>query len=235
MAAYLKLADIKAHLRVDFDDDDAYIMDLMDMVEELVLTEIQGTVTGDGTVETALTIPAGTVETAGTTALVGTDTNFEDFTVGETITVSGETVRTIATITDNTHLTVSVAFDNTDTGLSYVVSTKKLLIGTDTAFTDFTAGDTIKVENETLRTIASITDDNNLNVTDSFAALASGLTYDVHPGIPSPIPAGLKHSMYLMLGHYYMNREAVIVGVGVNKMPYAFEYLVAPYKHWTIK
>lgn len=165
MATYLTLEDVKAHLRVDFEDDDTYIEELMEVVEEIVLTEIQGSDDGEGT-----------VTTAGTTALVGDGSNFTDFTVGDTIKVEGETLRTIATITDDTHLTVGVAFSTS----------------------------------------------------------VSGLTYIVHPGIPSAIPAGLKHAMYLMVGHYYMNREPVVIGVGLTKLPFAFEYLVNPYKHWTI-
>jgi hypothetical protein len=234
MATYLDFDDVKKHLRVDFDDDDAYIIDLMDMVEALVLNEVQGLVVGEGTVDISLTPTTGTVQTAGTVALVGTTTNFLSFTVGETITVSGETVRAIATITDNTHLTVTSAFSTTASGLSYVVSTKKLLVGTETNFTDYTVGDTIKVDGETLRTIDSITDDTNLTVSVSFSAVTSGLTYEMRPGIPSPIPIELKHGMMLMIKHYYDNRDSVLIGVGVQKMPYGFEFLVNRYKHWTI-
>jgi hypothetical protein len=165
MPTYLDIDDVKKHLRVDFDDDDAYIYDLVDMVEELVLKEIEGTVTG-----------AGTVDVAATSGLIGTLTDFTNYTTGDTIKVTNETLRTIATITDDTHLTVSGAFVNS----------------------------------------------------------ASGLNYVVHPGIPSPIPARLKHGMYLMVGHYYNNRESTIIGVGINKIPYGYEHLVFPDKNWTI-
>jgi hypothetical protein len=165
MANYLDLDDLKKHLRIDFDDDDAYILDLMDMVEEIVLTEIQGSVNGEGTVS-----------------------------------VSG------------------------GSGVT----------GVETTFTDYTVGDIIKVENETNRTITGITDDTHLGVSGVFTGTDTGLIYILRPGIPSPIPVGLKHAMMLMAGHFYNNRESTIIGVGVNKIPYGFEYLVNPYKNWTI-
>jgi hypothetical protein len=234
MAQYLDFDDVKKHLRVDFDDDDAYIIDLIDMVEALVLNEVQGLITGKGVVETALTPTTGTVQTAGTTALVGTTTNFLSFTVGETITVSGETVRTIATITDDTHLTVTSAFSTTASGLSYIVSTKKLLIGTESNFAEYNIGDLVKVDGETFRTIDSITDGTHLTVTVSFANALTGLEYQFRPGIPSPIPLELKQGMLLMIKHYYDNRDTVLIGVGVQKMPYGFEFLVNRYKNWTV-
>ena len=166
MAAYLELEDVKTHLRVDFDDDDTYIEGLIDMVEAIVLSEIEGKVEGEGT-----------VSVAATTTLTGTDSNFTDFQVGYTI----------------------------------------------------------KVENETIRTIATITTDETLTVSVAFAGTASELSYDVYLGIPDPIPLGLKHAMLLMIGHFYLIREPVIIGVGAAKIPYGFDFLIAPWKHWTIR
>lgn len=48
------------------------------------------------------------------------------------------------------------------------------------------------------------------------------------------IPVGLKHAMLLMIGHFYAIREPVMVGVGVTKVPFGFEFLIAPYKNWVI-
>ena len=165
MSVYITLDEAKTHCRVDFADDDVYIQSLCDMVEALVLTEIEGSVDG-----------AGTVTTAGTVALVGEDTEFTGYTVGDTIKVEGETLRTIATITDDTHLTVTVAF------------------------------------------------------TTSVAEL----TYTMHPGIPSPIPAALKHAMLMMVGHYYMIREPAMVGTSATEIPFGYKYLIHAYKNWTI-
>jgi hypothetical protein len=110
--AYISLAEAKNHLRVDFDDDDSYIISLIELVEQLVKMEIQGTFTGEGT-----------VSTVASTALIGIDTNFSDYAVGDDILVDGETSRTIATITDDEHLTVTVAFANTASTLEYTVTT----------------------------------------------------------------------------------------------------------------
>jgi len=109
------------------------------------------------------------------------------------------------------------------------------LVGVDTEFTLSTVGDTIKVEGETIRTIATITDDTHLTVTVAFTTSESELTYVMHPGIPSPIPLGLKQAMLLMVGHFYLIREPIIVGVGFNEVPFGYKYLVAPYKNWTVK
>jgi hypothetical protein len=107
---YISRAEAKAHLRVDFTDDDTYIDSLIALVEQLVLVEIQGSVDGDGT-----------VSTVGTKALTGTDTYFTKYNVGDTITVSGETTRIIETITNDTEATVTVAFSNTASDLTFIL------------------------------------------------------------------------------------------------------------------
>lgn len=164
MSVYITLAEAKVHCRVDFTDDDTYIQSLCDLVEELVLTEIQGTFTG-----------AGTVTTNGTVNLVGVDTTF----------------------------------------------------------TDYVAGHTIKLTDETVRTIATIISDTSLTVTSAFTTSASEIEYTVYPGLPSPLPLGLKQAMLLLVGHYYMIREPVIIGVGITEIPFAYKYLIGPWKNWT--
>jgi len=166
--AFITTVQAKSHLRVDFSDDDTYIDSLIALVEELVLTEIQGSIAGEGT-----------VSTVATTALVGVSTNFMDFEVGHRIKVYDETIRTIATITDNENLTVTLAFTNTDSGLTYTM-------------------------------------------------------YQDLPNVSATIPRGLYHAMLLMIGHFYQIREPVMIGVSVTKIPYAFEFLIAPYKNWTV-
>ena len=109
-ATYLTREQCKAHLRIDYSDDDAYIDTLAELVENVVLNEIKGSIAGEGT-----------VTTAGSTALVGDGSNFADFNVGDTITVSGETTRTIDSITDDENLTVDEAFTGSYSGLTYIM------------------------------------------------------------------------------------------------------------------
>lgn len=48
-------------------------------------------------------------------------------------------------------------------------------------------------------------------------------------------PLRLKQAMLLMIGHYYSNREATIIGVNSTKVPFGWDWMVSPYKNWTIK
>lgn len=164
---YITRVEAKAHLRVDFPDDDDYIDSLIALVEELVLVEIQGSIPGDGT-----------AAINGTT-VTGTDTNFTDYAVGDTITVAGETTRIIGTLSNDLLLTVTVAFTTP----------------------------------------------------------TSGLTYIMHGGMPlidGKIPTRLRQAMLLMIGHFYMIRESTMIGVAPTKIPFGFDFLIAPYKNYTI-
>jgi len=44
------------------------------------------------------------------------------------------------------------------------------------------------------------------------------------------IPAPLKHAALLLIGQFYENREPVIAGVSISKIPLTLEYLLQPYK-----
>jgi hypothetical protein len=167
-AVYTTLVEAKAHLRVDFSDDDTIIAAIQEMVEQYVLNEITGSFFGEGT-----------VTTTGVVAIVGVETNFSDFTVGDIIKVEGETDRTIATITDDEHLTVSSAFVTTDTDLIYTIKTGMPLVG----------------------------------------------------GV---LPLPLKHALFLMIEHFYSIRGPVLVGVNSTTVPLSYQSLIAPYKNWTI-
>jgi len=64
--------------------------------------------------------------------------------------------------------------------------------------------------------------------------------YSVTTGIQAAndsgtFPLRLKQGMLLLVGHFYQNREPAIIGVAINKIPWGFEWLVAPYRNWTIK
>ena len=49
------------------------------------------------------------------------------------------------------------------------------------------------------------------------------------------LPPRLMQAMLLLVGHYYLIREPVVMGVAASKVPLGFEYLIAPYKNYTVK
>jgi len=111
------------------------------------------------------------------------------------------------------------------------------LTGSSTLFTELKAGDVLKVEGESNRTIASITSDIVLNVTVAFSTSVSGLTfkYESTPLVSGVLPKPIYQAILLMIGHLYEHREPVIAGVGVMKVPFTLEYLLAPYKTWVVR
>lgn len=46
------------------------------------------------------------------------------------------------------------------------------------------------------------------------------------------VPENIKHAIKLLCGHWYANRENVVVGTVVNEMPDAAAALLAPYKNY---
>jgi len=111
------------------------------------------------------------------------------------------------------------------------------LTGTETNFSDFSVGDIIRVDGETDRTIATITDDEALAVGVAFTNTDDGLTWYVETSLPlvgGTLPLGLHQAMLLMVAHFYSLREPVMVGVNVTEIPYGFKFLIHPYKNFTV-
>ena len=111
------------------------------------------------------------------------------------------------------------------------------LTGVETNFSDYSVGDSIYVDGETVRPIATIVSDTSLTVTGEFTTTASNKTYYVITGLPlvgGVLPLGLRHAMLLMVGHYYALREPVMVGVGVTEIPLGFKFLIHAYKNFTV-
>jgi len=111
------------------------------------------------------------------------------------------------------------------------------LTGDETNFTDFAVGDTVKVDGETDRTIATIVSDTALTVSLAFTATDTDLTWEIKTGMPlvgGNLPLPLKHALLLLIEHFYSIRGPVIVGVGVTKVPMSVESLIAPYRNRTI-
>ena len=101
------------------------------------------------------------------------------------------------------------------------------------------------------RYIQSLIDMAEMAVEQEIGQSLSGLTwvlltgstlsgYTVTTGIQAEndsgtFPLRLKQGLLLLIGHFYQNREPAIIGVGINKIPWGFEWLTSPYKNWTIK
>lgn len=47
------------------------------------------------------------------------------------------------------------------------------------------------------------------------------------------LPKPLKQAILLLIGQLYNQREPVLIGSSVVKIPYTLEMLIAPYKNWT--
>jgi len=46
------------------------------------------------------------------------------------------------------------------------------------------------------------------------------------------VPAPLRAAIKLLLGNFYENREAVVIGAAVAELPLAVQSLIAPYRVW---
>ncbi|WP_202948133.1 head-tail connector protein [Sinorhizobium fredii] len=44
------------------------------------------------------------------------------------------------------------------------------------------------------------------------------------------VPAALRHAMLLIIGHWYENRESVVIGNAPAALPMAFDALIAPFR-----
>ena len=90
------------------------------------------------------------------------------------------------------------------------------LVGTGTYFTDFAVGDTITVSGETVRTIATITDDTNLTVTAAFSNTASGKTFKRRP----IIAAGVQE--YALHRNFFVPSDTATVTTSIQDMTLGF-------------
>lgn len=134
-------------------------------------TEFTYTGITDYTFTGVTTDASGVIATEGVAQKVDTTSLVEHLYSADTISFLASTP---ATIVDTAVITGegTVATDGTGT-----------LIGTGTNFTEvFSVGDTLTVDGETIRTIATIPDDETLTVTLAFATTDTGLTYTMVGG-----------------------------------------------------
>ncbi|KQU81284.1 DNA-packaging protein [Ensifer sp. Root31] len=47
------------------------------------------------------------------------------------------------------------------------------------------------------------------------------------------VPEDLKQAISHLVGHWYENREATIVGVGIASVPYSVQEIVREYRNWS--
>lgn len=82
---------------------------------------------------------------------------------------------------------------------------------------EFTADDTYI---ETLITVAEDSVTQHLNVSELSELEVGGI-----------LPPAIIHSMLLMIGNFYANREPIAFTT-VSKLPLSYEYLLGLYKHY---
>ena len=79
-----------------------------------------------------------------------------------------------------------------------------------------------------------------LKPNQSFPNIASRIdaievTYDVGVDDSANVSNGIKQAVLLTIGHWYQNRESVVVGRQVNEMPMSAKYLLDQYKIQVIR
>ena len=75
---------------------------------------------------------------------------------------------------------------------------------------------------------SSITDDSIKYIIEISEGFNPVGTSSVDPD--TIFPMAIKHAALLMIGQYYDNRNAVVIGATQNAMSLGFEYLLDPYK-----
>lgn len=60
------------------------------------------------------------------------------------------------------------------------------------------------------------------------------VTFKAGYGDAESVPQALKQAIFLMIGHWYENREAVSAGVAMQAMPMAVCALIAPYRRLSL-
>jgi uncharacterized phage protein (predicted DNA packaging) len=83
-------------------------------------------------------------------------------------------------------------------------------------------------------------EDDDIYIEDLIAVAEQSVANEIGTTLASnevsgELPKPLYHAILFMVGHLYNSREPVIIGTGVVKVPYTIEYLLYPYKSWTVK
>jgi uncharacterized phage protein (predicted DNA packaging) len=84
-------------------------------------------------------------------------------------------------------------------------------------------------------------DDDDLYINDLIEMVENAVAIEIGEDLADiedangRLPKRLLHAMLLLIGHYYLIREPVVLGVAASKVPLGFEYLIAPFKNFTVK
>lgn len=60
-----------------------------------------------------------------------------------------------------------------------------------------------------------------------------GYTLDDEDALPGGAPADLEHAVYMLAAHWYENREASLVGVSAQALPFGIREILADYRRYT--
>jgi uncharacterized phiE125 gp8 family phage protein len=97
-------------------------------------------------------------------------------------------------------------------------ATQTLATGVYTVDTDSTPGRIYEAYDQTWPSVQSIPKAIKVRFVGGFSAAATG------------VPVDIKQAILLMVGHWYENRENVLVGVNASELPLAVDSLLSPYR-----
>lgn len=62
------------------------------------------------------------------------------------------------------------------------------------------------------------------------------ITFDAGYGDAADVPEAIKHAIKLLIGHWYENREEVIIGqLDLRRLPAAFDTLISPFRRLPVE
>ncbi|CEG09479.1 putative phage protein (possible DNA packaging) [Afipia felis] len=59
------------------------------------------------------------------------------------------------------------------------------------------------------------------------------LGYEIEERYPDDVPPALVHGVALLTAHWYENREASVVGVSAQALPFGLQDIINDYRDWS--